>query len=96
MVEHVVCFKLKPGTTPEQETELLRLIYEMKETIPTVVELSAGRNFSERGQGYGIGLRVLFHDRAGLDVYATHPGHQPTKDFVKGIGESTLVMDYER
>lgn len=67
----------------------------MKKTIPTVVELSAGRNFSARSQGYGIGLRVQLHDRDGLAIYADHPGHQPVKDCVKEICEGVMVMDFE-
>lgn len=95
MIEHVVSFKMKAGVTADQEARFLNLLLEMKKTIPTVVELSAGRNFSNRGQGYGIGLRVQFHDHAGLDIYADHPGHQPVKDFVKEICDSVMVMDFE-
>jgi len=95
MIEHIVNFKLKPGITAEQEEHFLSLLREMKNTIPTVVELSAGRNFSDRGQGYGIGLRVLLNDREGLAVYANHAGHQPVKDFVKEIADNLLVVDFE-
>jgi hypothetical protein len=95
MIEHVVNFKLKPGVTAEQEAHFLTLLWEMKKTIPTVVDLSAGRNFSDRGQGYNIGLRVSLNDREGLAVYANHAGHQPVKDYVKEIADSVMVMDFE-
>lgn len=96
VVEHIVCFKLKPEATPEQEQQLIDMLRKLKETVPGIVDLSAGRTFSpERGQGFTVGLVVRFRDKEGLAVYGPHPNHQPVKDYVAQVCESVLAVDYE-
>jgi len=96
MVEHVVCFKLKPDATPEQEERLIQMLRGLKESVPGIVDLSAGRNFTpERGQGHTVGLVVRFRDKAGLAVYGPHPNHLPVKEYVAQVCESQVVVDYE-
>jgi len=96
VVEHVVCFKLKPEITEEQAQQFIERLRALKDLIPTVVDLSAGRNFApERAQGYTVGLVVRFKDREGLATYGPHPHHVPVKELVGQICESVLAVDYE-
>jgi len=96
MVEHIVCFKLKPETSQAQAERLVEMLKGLKSKVPTVVDLSAGFTFTpERGQGYTIGLVVRFKDKEGLAVYGPHPEHMPVKEYVAQICESTLAIDYE-
>lgn len=96
MVEHIVCFKLKPEITAEQEAEFIAALRGLKEKIPAIVDLSAGHNFSpERGQGFTVGLVVRFKDKEGLATYGPHPHHQPVKDMVARMTDSVLAVDYE-
>lgn len=96
MVEHIVCFKLKPEITAEQEQEFLAALWKLKETVPGIVDLTAGRTFTpERGQGFTVGLVVRFHDKEGLAVYGPHPNHQPVKEMVGRICDSVMAVDYE-
>ncbi|HEY8346170.1 MAG TPA: Dabb family protein [Symbiobacteriaceae bacterium] len=96
MVEHIVIFKMKPGTTPEQEQQLIEKLKALKDRIPSIVDLSAGRTFTpERGQGFTVGLVVRFRDRAGLEEYQPHPEHVKVKEYIAQICESVLAIDYE-
>ncbi len=96
MVEHIVCFHLKPGATPEQEEQLIAMLRGLKEKVSGVLDLSAGRTFvPERGQGYTVGLVVRFADRAGLAGYGPHPEHVPVKAYAEQICDSILAIDYE-
>lgn len=96
VVEHIVCFKLKPEITAEQEQEFIEMLQGLKGKIDTIVDLTAGRNFTpERGQGFSVGLVVRFKDKEGLAVYGPHPHHQPVKEHVGRICESVVVVDYE-
>lgn len=96
MVEHIVCFKFKPETTEEQIDTLIRRLQALKEAIPTVVDLTAGKTFTpERGQGYSAALVVRFNDKAGLNFYQPHPKHVAVKEYIAEICESTLAIDYE-
>ncbi|MFZ5815462.1 MAG: Dabb family protein [Bacillota bacterium] len=96
MVEHIVCFKLKPEATPEQEARLIEMLKALKQTVPGIVDLSAGRTFTpERGHGYTVGLVVRFRDKEGPAAYGPHPNHLPVKEYVAQVCESTLAIDYE-
>jgi hypothetical protein len=96
MVEHLVLIKLKPGTTAEQREAMCRALRELGSQVPGIVEISCGDNFSDRNQGYDVGLAVKFADRAALDAYLTHPAHQSVvANFIQPIREGTIVVDYE-
>lgn len=96
VVEHIVCFKLKPEVTLEQEAEFLAALRNLKHTVPGIVDLTAGKTFTpERGHGYTLGLVVRFHDKEGLAVYGPHPNHVPVKEMVARLCESSLAVDYE-
>lgn len=96
VVEHIVCFKMKPSATPEQEERLIAMLRALKGSVPGIVDLSVGKSFTpERGQGYTIGLVVRFHDKEGLAAYGPHPNHLPVKEYVAEVCEPTLAIDYE-
>lgn len=96
VVEHIVCFKLKPETTPEQGEQMIARLRTLKGEIPSVVDLTAGKTFvPERGQGFSIGLVVRCHDKEGLAAYAAHPKHQAVLPFVREMSETIMAIDYE-
>lgn len=96
VVEHIVFFKLKPETTPEQEQKLIEMLWGLKDTVPGIVDLTAGKTFTpERGAGHTVGLVVRFRDKEGLAVYGPHPNHVPVKEYVGQICEGTIAVDYE-
>jgi len=96
VVEHVVCFQLKPDVTPDQEAKFVEMLRGLKDGIPEIVDLTAGKTFTpERGKGYSIGLVVRFRDKEGLAVYGPHPHHQPVVQMVRQICDNVLAIDYE-
>ena len=96
MVEHVVLFKLKAEATAEANRAAIEALKGLRDEIEGIVDLSCGVNFSERSQGYEIGLVVRFRDRAALDGYIPHPAHRGVVDqYLHPIRESVIVVDYE-
>ncbi len=96
MVEHVVLFKLTPDASPEQKQRMVAELKALKNRIDGIVDLTVGTNFSDRSQGYEIGLVVRFQDRAALDAYIPHPAHRGCVDqFISPIKEDVIVVDYE-
>jgi hypothetical protein len=96
MVEHVVLFKTTPEATEEQKERMVAELAALKDKIPGIVDLTVGRNFSERNQGFDIGLVVRFTDRAALEAYLPHPAHRGCVDqFVGPIKQDVIVVDYE-
>lgn len=94
MFEHIVLFKPKQSTTPEQEDELIQRLLDLRSQIPEIVDISAGRTVTERSKGYTIGLVVRFRDAQGLEVYQPHPAHQDVVAFVREIIDDIIAVDY--
>ncbi len=96
MVEHLVLLKLKDGTPEEAIGAIVDGLRALPDQIETIRELSCGLNFSERGQGFQIGLRVRFDDRAGLEVYGPHPAHQGVvAKLIRPHLEDIVASDFE-
>lgn len=96
MVEHIVCIKLKPGSAPEIETEIINGLKALKETVPVVVDLSVGKDFTiTRNQGYTIGLVVRLRSKEDLMIYNDHPNHLPIKKRIGELAETVMAIDYE-
>ncbi len=96
MVEHVVLFKLKPEATEAQKTAMIEALQGLKGQIEGIADLTCGRNFSERSQGYEIGLVARFRDRDALDAYIPHPAHRGVVEkYINPIRQDVIVADYE-
>jgi len=96
MVEHVVLFKTTPDATPEQKAAMIAGLAALRGQIPGIVDLTVGENFSDRNQGFDIGLIVRFTDRAALETYLPHPAHRGAVErFVAPIKQDVIVVDYE-
>ncbi len=96
MVEHLVLFKLKPEATTAQKDAMMAGLRELRQQIPGIVDLTVGTNFSDRNQGFEVGLVVRFEDRAALDVYLPHAAHRGCVDtHVRPIMADVIVVDYE-
>lgn len=95
MVEHIVLFKMKPDSTPEQKDELIRKLRELGDKVEGIVSLSAGESFTNRHKGYTVGLVVRLVDKEALERYGPHPGHVPVKEYVAQVCEDVIAVDYE-
>lgn len=95
MVEHIVLFKMKPQSTQAEKEELVRRLRGLEGKIEGMVSLSAGESFTNRHQGYTIGLVVRFVDKEALARYGPHPEHVPVKAYVDQVCEDVIAVDYE-
>ncbi|MFD2212495.1 Dabb family protein [Metabacillus endolithicus] len=96
MVEHIVIFKFNDSTTVEQQNEAIQKLTSLKNEISGIVDIQAGVNFSERSQGFELGLTVRFEDKQALEQYGPHEKHQEAVAFLKEIGLTDLiVVDFE-
>jgi len=75
MVEHIVLWKFTPEATKEQKEEMMRQLLTLKDKLPGITAATVGWNFSERNQGYTVGFRVTFTDRAALENYLPSDAH---------------------
>ena len=92
MVEHIVIFKFNETTTVEQQTEAIQKLVNLKNEISGIVDIQAGLNFSERSQGFQLGLTVRFEDKQALEVYGPHEKHQEAVSFLEEIGLTDKIV----
>ncbi|NRD79839.1 Dabb family protein [Bacillus sp. BRMEA1] len=97
MYEHIVILKLGSKVTIYEQEEAVKLVHTFKETIPGIVDLSAGINVSEEvehKQGYTLGIRVTFENQQACRDYIQHPLHQNLLQRIGPLVEGIVVMDY--
>jgi len=97
MYEHIVLLKLKPNVTIDEQEEAVKYARAFKDTIPGIVDLSAGINVTEEvehKQGYTLGIRVTFVNRQACRDYIQHQQHQNLLQRVGPFVEGIVVMDY--
>lgn len=96
MLRHVVLFKFKNGTTPEQLKEITDTFAGLPAKIDTIKAFEWGTDVSveNKADGFTHCFLVTFEDEKGREVYLPHPAH---KAFVAIAGpkiEKVLVVDY--
>lgn len=96
---HAVFFEMKPDTPDAEIDSLIADAGNLLAKIPTVRKIDSGRR-DERMQRdvndktFTVGLVVYFDDKAGHDVYATHPLHLEYIEKHKAHWAGVRVFDY--
>jgi antibiotic biosynthesis monooxygenase (ABM) superfamily enzyme len=94
MIDHLVFLAAREDASPEDIEDLIASIRSLKDTVPGVVDLSVGENFSPRSGGYTHGLFVRFETVDDLQGYIEHPDHQAVVEKLNRL-TSRIVVDYE-
>lgn len=100
MITHIVCWKLKKeaeGRSLEENAAILiRELESLKDRIPSIRIIEAGRNFNPSASAFDVGLYSVFDDEKGLEEYQSHPEHKKVADFVSKIAEARVVTDWKK
>jgi len=93
---HVVLFKFKDSTTPEQVKTVEDAFRKLSTQVPTITGYEWGTNVSpeNKNDGFTHLFLVTFKDKAGLDVYLPHPAHDAFKAILHPFLDKVLVVDY--
>lgn len=95
-VLHIVLFKWKPDTTSEQLAQTRAALLSLKESVPGILEIHCGENFSDRSKGFQTVLVVRFESREALAAYLPHPAHRAVvEQFIVPVREDSLVVDVD-
>ena len=94
MIDHLVFLAVREDASPEDVEDLISSIRGLEDTVPGVVDLSVGENFSERSGGYTHGLFVRFESREDLQGYMKHPDHLAVVEKLDAL-TTRIVVDYE-
>lgn len=93
-VAHMVWLKFNDGVSQETIDEHLVALASLQDSVPGIVDLTLGENFTDRAEGCTHGLLVVLEDRAALTGYATHPAHVAVAGSLREDAK-LLVLDYE-
>jgi hypothetical protein len=98
-VRHMVVFKFKAGTTPDQVKQVTDALRALKDTIPGIVSFERGVNNSpeKKNLGFTHAFLITFENAAARDAYLPHPEHRKFGQLLGQLGvmEDVFVVDYE-
>jgi hypothetical protein len=95
-LRHVVLFKFKDDTTPEQVRAIENAFRALPAKIPEIVGFEWGTNNSpeNRAQGFTHCFLLTFRDSAGRAAYLPHPAHKEFGKLLHSYLDKVLVIDY--
>lgn len=97
-VRHIVVFKYKPGTTPDQIRQVTEAFRDLRTKIPGITAFEDGVNNSPEGKNLGFThvYQMTFEDAAARDAYLPHPEHAKFGQLLGklGIVADAFVVDY--
>jgi len=96
VLRHIVLFKFKEGTTPEQLKKIEEAFGELPRKIDTIKGFEWGTDNSPEmlAQGFTHCFVVTFADEKGRATYLPHAAHQEFVDLAKPHIDKVLVLDY--
>ncbi len=97
MLRHVVLFKFKDGTTPEQIKKIEDAFRALPGQIPAIQDFEWGTDVSVENisAGFTHCFLVTFADAAGRDAYLPHPAHKAFGGVLGPHLDKVLVFDYQ-
>ncbi len=94
MLTHIVCWKYKTETSPEQRAEHIAKLKNLPNIIPDILSFNVGADILHLERSFDTGLVAIYPDRAALDAYTIHPDHQEAADLGKQIAERVVSVDF--
>jgi quinol monooxygenase YgiN len=99
MIKHVLFFKIKDDVEGLSQAESIAKAKTMLEalngTIPGLIKLEVGTDFSATEASSDMCLYSEFESREALQTYIDHPDHQAILPFLKSIFSERKLIDYE-
>ena len=94
MLTHIVCWKYKPETTPEQRAEHIAKLKNLPDVIPDILSFEVGADVLHLERSFDTGLVATYPNLEALDAYTIHPTHQEVAGFGKQIAEKVVSVDF--
>ena len=96
LLRHVVLFKFKDDTTPEQTEQIEAAFRALPGQIEAIHAFEWGTDVSVEGlaQGFTHCFFVTFQSAADRDAYLPHPAHRAFGAILRPHLDKVLVLDY--
>ena len=94
MIQHIVLIKWKPDVTDEQITAAFAQAQRLVDGIPSVRDVTLGRNRSRSDHGYTHALIVQLSHDDGLEDYLENPVRaQYVAEFLEPLEDQRIEVD---
>jgi hypothetical protein len=95
-VRHVVMFRFKEGTSPEDIKKVETAFRALPSKIPTIAAFEWGTNISPEGKADGFThcFFLTFKDAQARDAYLPHPEHKAFGKILRPFIDKVMVIDY--
>ena len=95
-LQHVVCFKFKSTTSPQEIKKVEEAFQALKQQIPQIVSLEWGTNVSKekRDKGFTHCFILAFQSEKDRDTYIEHPAHKAFGGIVGPVLDDVFVIDF--
>jgi len=94
MVLHIVSFKYRTDVDAAARRDHRARLSALA-NLDGILDLKVGEDFVRSARSFDTGLVVSFRDRAALDVYATHPRHEPVAKLGRDLSETIVAVDFD-
>jgi hypothetical protein len=92
---HIALFKWKSNATPEQISQALKNVQELKNKVDGIQDVFVGENYHKESKGFTHGVVVVAENQKSLDSYRKHPNHTIVADLIEKIEENGLGFDFK-
>ncbi|MPN29629.1 hypothetical protein SDC9_177082 [bioreactor metagenome] len=92
MVKHVVCMKFKDRGEAPKIAQMLRSLVGK---VPTLLSMEVGLDYMQSQRSYDLVLIATYASREALDAYSVHPEHKKVQEYIHGVREAVVAVDYE-
>lgn len=94
MITHIVFFKLK-DSSPENVQKTRDVLVSMEGKIPQLKFLEVGIDVVRSERSFDLALTAKFDSLEDLQAYNDHPVHQEVLQYIAGVKDVTVAVDYE-
>ncbi len=96
LLRHVVIFKFKDTSSPEDIQKVADTFYALKGQVPEIVAMEWGINNSPENfhQGFTHCFILSYRSEKDLAIYQENPAHKAFQEVLKPHMEKVFVVDY--
>ncbi|ASN20308.1 Dabb family protein [Arthrobacter sp. YN] len=94
MIRHAVLFKFKADFPEADKAAWREGLDRMKGNIPGLLELTHGPDVLQHDRSFDYAIVADFSAVEDVEVYATHPLHEPLKKYSYPNSEQIIAVDF--
>jgi hypothetical protein len=94
MLTHIVCWKYRSETSPEERKDHVARLRALAGLIPNIVTFTVGADILRLERSFDTGLVAVYPDREAFDAYTDHPEHQKVAAIGRQLADQVVSVDF--